>query len=91
VLSMIPSASSTGGVGVAARRQTPSQQPLRDDWGDAGDDYGSYANFTPAATRAPTEQEIESVTALGFDRVAATNALRNTNNNVEAAVNMLLR
>lgn len=88
-MSIIPSVTGGGGAGGAARRQTPNRQPLRDDWGDAGEDYGSYDNITP--TRAPTEQEIESVTALGFDRVTAINALRNTNNNVEAAVNMLLR
>ena len=90
MLTLLPS---TSGAATAdgGRRQAPTRRtPIRDDWAD-GDDYGSYDNFTPTASRPPSEEEIAAVTALGFDRLAAINALRNTDNNIEAAVNMLLR
>jgi hypothetical protein len=39
----------------------------------------------------PTEDQIASITALGFERARAVHALEQCENNVEAAANFLLR
>jgi hypothetical protein len=39
----------------------------------------------------PSEEQIASITALGFERARAVHALEQCENNVEAAANFLLR
>jgi hypothetical protein len=54
--------------------------------------FGGYGTNAFAQTPAvPSREAIEALTNLGFDEEAATNALRQTSNNVDAAANLLLQ
>lgn len=49
-----------------------------------------FARQQPPPPPPPSEEAIEQLTIMGFDREAVINALRATDNNVEAAANRLL-
>jgi hypothetical protein len=76
-----PAAAAAAGGGAAVAERGGRHAP-----GSRGGGMYGTAN-TPAA---PSAEVIASLTALGFDEAAVLNALRRTNNNPDAAANLLL-
>eukprot|EP00602_Paraphysomonas_sp_CaronLab_P003754 CAMPEP_0185034908 /NCGR_PEP_ID=MMETSP1103-20130426/25333_1 /TAXON_ID=36769 /ORGANISM="Paraphysomonas bandaiensis, Strain Caron Lab Isolate" /LENGTH=234 /DNA_ID=CAMNT_0027571753 /DNA_START=224 /DNA_END=928 /DNA_ORIENTATION=- len=74
-----------GGTGVGRAPRVPAVPEFQRQQQDDG-----YSHMLPPqVTAPPSEEDIQSIVNLGFERQQAINALRLTGNNVEAAANNL--
>jgi len=73
------------------RQPNPAQRHAARSATGTGTAGGTNAAIPAAAPPPPSEEAINALMGMGFDREAVVQALRSSGNNLEAAANVLLR